>query len=197
MSKKKPINRQKRVPAFNLFKKDFWTLNGRAALVLFTAAIALYIYSISFDYVLDDQIVLTNNAFTQKGIDGIKDILTKESFVGRFGEQRDLVVGARYRPLSIVTFALEYEFWGLNSTLSHLINVLLYAFLTLLLYRVLCVFFVKKIATQWYFSLPFIIALLFVVHPVHSEVVANVKGRDELMASIGALAALYYSFKIC
>jgi len=32
--------------------------------------------------------------------------------------------------------------------------------------------------------LPFIAALLFAVHPVHTEIVANIKGRDEILVSL-------------
>ncbi|MEM1120739.1 MAG: tetratricopeptide repeat protein, partial [Bacteroidota bacterium] len=155
----------------------------------------LYAYSATFEYVLDDQIVLTNNTFTKKGFDGIYDIMTKESFVGRFGEQKNLVTGARYRPLSIVTFAMEYQFFGANSVISHSINVLLYALLGLLLFRILSLFFPLSEEKAWYFSVPFLATLLFVVHPIHTEVVANVKGRDEIMTLLGALGALYGSYK--
>ena len=179
----------------SLFNKGFWRSNLFAGITLFMLAIGLYAYSTTFDYVLDDQIVLTNNSFTKKGFDGIHDIMTKESFVGRFGEQKNLVTGARYRPLSIVTFAMEHQFFGLNTAVSHAINVLLYALLGLLLFRVFHLFLPQKKGTKWYYSLPFLAALLFVVHPVHTEVVANVKGRDEIMTLLGALSALYCTFK--
>ncbi len=170
-----------------------WKQHFLPAALLFIIGIALYAYSVTFEYVLDDQIVLTNNSYTKKGVAGIKEILTTESMSGRFGGQQDLIVGARYRPLSIVTFALEYEFFGLQPFVSHLINVLLYGLLGVLLYRVLCQLFPKK--EQWFWSIPFLASLLFVVHPIHTEVVANVKGRDEIMTLIGALAALYYAIR--
>ena len=171
----------------------FWKRNWLPALLLFIISIGLYAYSTTFEYVLDDQIVLTNNAYTKQGVNGIKDILTKESMSGRFGGQKNLIVGARYRPLSLVTFALEYQFVGLNPFVSHLINVLLYGLLAVLLYRVLCLCFPTE--EQWYFSIAFLTSLLFVVHPLHTEVVANVKGRDEIMTLLGALAALYYAIR--
>lgn len=186
---------QKGASVTSLFDDSFWQRNSLAAGILFILAVSLYAYSVSFDYVLDDQIVLTNNSFTKKGFAGIHDIMTKESFVGRFGEQKNLVTGARYRPLSIVTFAMEHHFFGLNPVISHGINVLLYALLGLLLFRVFSLFFTPNKNQAWYFSLPFLAALLFVVHPVHTEVVANVKGRDEIMTLLGALGALYYTFK--
>jgi len=49
--------------------------------------------------------------------------------------------------------------------------------------------------SEWYLSLPFLAILLFVIHPVHTEVVANVKGRDEIMTLLGALGTLYCVFK--
>jgi len=177
----------------NLPTESFWKKNWLAALILFSIAVALYAYSTTFEYVLDDQIVLTNNEYTKKGINGIKDILTTESMSGRFGGQQDLIVGARYRPLSIVSFALEHQFFGLNTFVSHLINVLLYGLLGILLFRVLGACFPTK--EKWFWSLPFLASLLFVVHPVHTEVVANVKGRDEIMTLIGALGAMYYAIR--
>ena len=173
--------------------EPFWKPYWLPATLLFLLAIALYAYSTTFEYVLDDQIVLTNNNYTKKGINGIQEILTTESMSGRFGGQQDLIVGGRYRPLSIVTFALEYQFFGLNPFVSHLINVLLYGLLGLLLFRVMG--FVFPIQGAWYRSLAFWATLLFIVHPVHTEVVANVKGRDEIMTVMGALGALYFSLR--
>ncbi len=49
--------------------------------------------------------------------------------------------------------------------------------------------------TKWGQTLPFWITLLFIVHPLHVEVVANIKGRDEILALLGELGALYFSFK--
>lgn len=174
---------------------SFWRQNWQPASVIFLLALGLYISTLSFDYVLDDQIVFTKNAFAKEGFAGIFDIMTRESFVGHFGEQKNLVVGARYRPLSLVTFAIEYAFFGINAPVSHFINVLLYALLGLLIFRCLHLFFSSATSERWYRSLPFLMAILFIAHPIHTEVVANVKGRDELMTFLGALGALYCTFK--
>src|ERR1017187_8512399 len=91
-------------------------------------AIAMVVYgnSIFNNYALDDAMVITENAFTQKGISGIKDILTADTFFGFFKENTNNVAGGRYRPLSLVTFALEYQFFGLSPHFSHFINILLF-----------------------------------------------------------------------
>lgn len=166
---------------------------------LFLLAVALYVRAIPYEYVLDDQIVITDNDFTKKGVDGISDILSTDSFQGYFGEQKDLVAGSRYRPLSIVTFALEFELFGLNSKVSHIVNILLYALLAVLIFRVLHLLFPPNRYSPWFMSVAFIGSLLYVLHPIHTEAVANIKGRDEIMTMLGAVASIYavfrYSFK--
>ena len=168
--------------------------NWIAIIIISVAAFALYLQTLPYEYVLDDQIVLTDNQYTNKGFAGISQILTTESFAGYFGEQKDLLPGARYRPLSIVTFAIENQFVGQNSTVSHLLNTLLYAMLCVLIYLTLCLIFKQRTA-NWYFTIPFIAALLYTLHPLHSEVVANVKGRDEILAMLFSVGSLFSVFK--
>lgn len=155
-------------------------------------AFALYWMSLPYGYVLDDQIVITDNAFTKKGVAGIWDILRTESFSGYFGGQQNLVAGARYRPLSIISFAIEQSVFGDNPFLRHFINILLYGLCGLLIFRLFSILPGKSALSRWYLGIPFLAAVLYIFHPVHSEVVANIKGRDEIMTAIGALGALYF-----
>ena len=187
---------KKSVPSSVMFTPGFWKENKWAALVLFSLAFLLYGYSITFgEYVLDDKIVISENKFVQEGAKGIKDILANDTFTGFLGEQQDLVVGSRYRPLSLVFFAMEVEMFGLNAKVGHFFNVLWYALTGLLLFRVFALFVPGTPGRKWYFQLPFIAALIFVLHPIHSEAVANIKGRDEIIALFLSLATLYYSLK--
>jgi len=155
--------------------------------IIFILAFILYANTISHDYALDDAIVITENEFTKKGFGGFKDILSTELFTGFFGKKKDLVVGGRYRPLSLITFAIEYELFGLNPHISHLINILLYAFTGSILFYVLSGLLNHFPSKKWYFSLPFWITIFYIAHPVHTEVVANIKGRDEIISLLGAL----------
>ena len=196
----------------------FFTNNKWQILIISILAIAIYAQSIGFDYALDDTMVITKNQFTQKGINGISDIFRYESFRGYFGEQKQLLEGDRYRPLSIATFAVEQSLFGGNRAISHAINVLLYALTGVFLYRILLMIFPIKNASNTesaasagnemfnnsafdkgriapFFTLPFIATLLFISHPLHVEVVANIKGRDEIIALLGELGALYFTFK--
>ncbi len=157
--------------------------------VFFLLSLGLYFESIKFGYVLDDVMVLSENSFVQKGFAGIWDILSKESFIGYFGEQKDLVAGSRYRPLSIVSFAIESQFFPNTPKLSHLINILLYALTGCVVFRFCKLILQQKTKSIWYWCIPFIAACLFITHPIHSEAVANIKGRDEIMCLLFSLCA--------
>ena len=167
----------------------------RDYILLFVLAFGLYLNTLPYGYVLDDKIVITENQFTKNGLSGIPDILTTDAFVGFYGKEKNLVAGKRYRPLSIVTFAIEYQFFGKAPFVSHLINVLLYAFTCLLLYQLMKRMFPDRKGNPWFLTTPFIISLIFVVHPLHTEAVANIKGRDELLALLASLGALHYTLK--
>jgi hypothetical protein len=159
-------------------------------------AFALYAIGINYGYVLDDEITFWKNIYVQKGIGGLKEIFTTDSFMGYFKEQKFVLEGGRYRPLSLATFALEVEFFGPNHpAISHFINVLLYGFTGILLYRILIGLFPVQEGGRWFFSLPFIASAVFVLHPLHVECVANIKGRDEILALLGGLGAIWATLK--
>ncbi len=170
------------------FFKNYWA----ACLIVTGLSFTLYHSCLSYGYVLDDLMVITGNEYTKKGFDGIWDILTTESFQGYFGEKKELVQGNRYRPLSIMTFAIEYGIVGdVNPWLSHFINILLYAFTGIVLMMILQMLFRNFKSRPWWLSVPFVATLLFMVHPLHTEAVANIKGRDEIMCLLFSLSALY------
>lgn len=197
MSKKrqpKPSPRKPSAPQVPLKPRpaaNFWRAHWLPATLLFVLPFTLYQASLEFGYVLDDKIVLSENQFVKKGLGGIADIFSTESFTGFLGQQQDLVAGARYRPLSIATFALEQEAYGSKPGRSHFWNIILYALTGLMLFRVFWLFGLGSNKRAWYLGIPFWAAALFLLHPIHTEVVANIKGRDEILALLLAVATLY------
>ncbi len=167
-----------------------WVYGCIACLILL-----LYAPSLGGDYVLDDKIVITNNQFTQQGFSGIADIFAHESFRGYFGEQKNLIEGDRYRPLSIATFALEIGLFGKNNPgLSHFINILLYLFSCILLFRVTKQLFQTVLPPKQVHTIALLATLFFAMHPLHVEAVANIKGRDEICTFLALLFSLQYTF---
>lgn len=171
------------------------TLNRLRAIIMLFAVI-LYGVTISFDFTLDDTLMITSNELTKKGISGIPEIFSNDAFVGFFGNDKDLVAGGRYRPLTHAMFAVEYEFFGANPAVGHLMNVILYALLGLIVFNTLSLC-IRNIPSKnkWISYIPFTATLLFIAHPLHTEVVANIKGRDEIISMGGSMLALLYSIR--
>lgn len=189
------------MPPTSTFAPGFWRKNWLPAALLMAAAFGLYWASVAFGYVLDDEMVIQKNTFTQEGFGGIGRIFGADSFMGYFQKQDRLYLleGGRYRPLSLATFAMEIGIFGKENPMlphvSHFVNILLYGLTGLLLYRILLGLFPQKEGGHWYFGLPFLAALIFVLHPLHVECVANIKGRDEILALLFSLGALYATLK--
>jgi tetratricopeptide (TPR) repeat protein len=162
------------------------------AILLFVACFACYGNTLANGYAYDDAVVITENKFTLAGIAGIPGIFGQNTFAGSY---EDVPLLERYRPLSLATFAVERDLFGPNPHVAHAFNVLLFAFSTCLLWAFLRRLLALRGEAQDLEHLPFIAALLFAVHPVHTEIVANIKGRDELLVLVGALSGLLFVFK--
>lgn len=163
--------------------------------IIFILSITVYSNTLNHGFVLDDMMMITHNRFTHEGIDGMGKILTNDAFTGFHGEDKNLLPGGRYRPLSHLMFALEFELFGDNPLPGHLINIILYSLACIILYKALTLLFLNFPFRLWRFSLPFVITLLFALHPLHTESVANIKGRDEILGLIGFASIAYLSLK--
>jgi protein O-mannosyl-transferase len=169
--------------------KTFKYTNSRVLFCCLIISFVLYGNTLWNKYCLDDAIVITKNQFTKKGLSGISDIFKNETFTGFFGKQKQLISGARYRPLSLATFAIEQEYLGNSPAFSHFINILLFAFTAFLLFLIIVLTFKSYFPEVELFAS--LAVLLFLFHPIHTEVIANIKGRDEILALFFSLWAAY------
>ena len=218
-----PLGEKKIISTDSPMTPSFWRAHIFPICILCAIALGLYLPSVKYEYVLDDKMVITENVFTQRGISGVGDIFGYESFRGYFGEKKNYLEGDRYRPLSIATFAVEQSLLGTVSPetksdssaqkklqiqkqesektlrpFRHFMNAFLYALTAFLMYRVLFLMLINENSisvNKWWQTLPFWITLLFIVHPLHVEVVANIKGRDEILCLLGELSALFFSLR--
>lgn len=158
-------------------------------IVIFLFGALLYANTIPFDYVLDDKLYITGNEYTKQGIDGIDDHWKNDLLTGFYGKKKNLVEGGRYRPLPLTTHAIEWAVFKRNPHISHFINILIYGFLGAVLLNVLIRIFETSDSKKWWWNVAFIAAALFMAHPLHTEVGANIKSRDELMSTLFALLA--------
>lgn len=150
---------------------------------LFFAAIAFLIYAntLHHGYVLDDFSVIRENNVVMQGTQAIPTIF-KTSY--RYGYMN--LEDGLYRPLSLAMFATEWQISPDNPSLSHWVNVLLFALSCSILFVVL-----RKLFHQYSIAIPVIATLLFAVHPIHTEVVANIKSRDEILSLLFILFSFY------
>ena len=149
-------------------------------------AFLLYAQSISFDYAADDGSVIAENSVTTQGLKGIPTILQKDYWYGTGNYFRP----AQYRPTSLITYAVEWEFFPRNPHVSHFVNVVLFALTCWLLFLLLCRMFGNN-----NILLPLICCLLSAAHPIHTEVVNNIKSRDEIFCFLFAIASMIFALK--
>lgn len=190
------------------------------ALILSLLAFVFYFNSFFNENAFDDQMVITQNEYVQEGISGIPNILSKGSYYSYFhhNNSNEQLPGGRYRPLSIVTFAIEQQFMGtipsekadsffkqditFNTSgpeheqlaqqmhIRHVVNVLLYIVSIIVL-----LYFLRLIVFKGSPMAAFIAALVFTIHPIHTEVVANVKSRDEILSLLFICLTFIFEFK--
>ena len=148
--------------------------------ILALISFALYANTLLNGYVMDDVMVLKDNTMVTQGMKAIPELLTTPHMRGYLVIPNDL-----YRPLSLVMFAAEYQFFGTSPMGYHLFNVLYFVGCVLMFFLFMDKFFGGKKT-----AVAFIAALIFAVHPIHTEVVANIKSRDELMCFFFAFLSL-------
>jgi hypothetical protein len=261
------------------FKYFTFLTHKMAMIIVGIVGFTFYITSINGEYALDDGIIIHQNDHVIKGFRGIKDILTRDAYESFYRRMcaTDQLAGGRYRPLSVVSFAIEQQFigpyrtglyykaedsnkngvldkemtsyttpcgrpetnyeyndyidvngdnivqpnecyqcWDLNKNfknefdedlnidgvfnevdcqvygakLRHFNNIWTFALGCMFLYLVFSRYFFRK--NQ---DLAFLAALIFTMHPIHSEAIANVKSRDEIFSLIFVSLTFLYSFK--
>lgn len=84
--------------------------------------------------------------------------------------------GDGYRPLTLLSFNIQYVAGGGRPMLFHAVNIILYAVVA-----VLVLLLARRVLPSW---AAFVIAACFAVHPVHVEAVANVVGQSELLVAL-------------
>jgi tetratricopeptide (TPR) repeat protein len=99
-----------------------------------------------------------------------------------------------YRPLLHISFLLTYQLFGLAPWGFHLVNIVLHAGVTILVFLIASRLFsvTTPRASPVTRFLPFIAAMLFAVHPIHTEVVAWVGGVTDLVFTLFTLLSLYF-----
>ena len=152
---------------------------------LIAALLAFVLYANTFghEWALDDFSIIKENWVTQSGIgEGIATHLTHSYRYG-YGVGYNTL----YRPLSLVLFTIEWSMFPDSPGFMHFMNVVWYALTGFLLF-----FTLKRVLNNYNVFLPFATTLLFIAHPIHTESIANIKGRDDILGFFFILLAIYW-----
>lgn len=141
--------------------------------LLFAFSFLLYAGTIGYDFALDDVAAVKKNVYVQQGVTAIPRLLTTSFWAG----YDPTLPPWTYRPLSLILFAIEGQLFGNNPRTYHFFNVLFYALSVSLLYL-----FLRRLLRHHHPAVPFSITLIFASHPIHTEAVANIKSRDEILS---------------
>ncbi|MFQ5510404.1 MAG: tetratricopeptide repeat protein [Candidatus Krumholzibacteriia bacterium] len=151
---------------------------ARPALVVFLVAFALYANTIGHGFVWDDvPIIVKNEAIRTLDAPTVKNIFTQEFVTAPHRK------GGYYRPLVTLSYHVDYKLSGASPVGFHVTNVLLNAVVCVLVFLFLWLLFRHT-------GIAFVSALLFAVHPAHTENVAWVAGRTDVLATLWMLVSL-------
>ena len=146
-----------------------------AAFLAGASAVLLSANSVLNDFAYDDNPVIVENPALQD-LGTLPEALISPYWPNEYG--RDLGL---WRPAATAFYGIQWAVWGENPAMFHLVNVLLHGVVTALVVLVLA-----ELAPL---ALAFVAGLLFAVHPVHVEAVANVVGLAEVLSSALYLGA--------
>lgn len=147
-----------------------------AALLVLAVALAVYANAVPNGFALDDVPIIQQNELVTEGAP-YGEIWTSQYWPDLPTEM------ALYRPLTVSTYRLEWGLWNGSPRGFHATNVLLHGLASVLVLHLLV-----SLGAGWGASLAG--ALVFAVHPVHVEAVANVVGRAEVLATLSVLAGI-------
>ena len=161
--------------------KNSTSLTRSLGLLVGVVGFLCYVQTLSYQYTLDDFSIIKGNRVTTMGAGAIGTIF-KTPYRYGYTTQGDQL----YRPVPKSIFAILWSVSPNNPFPGHLLNVLLYGMTGFLLFITL----LKYLGSQ--IHLAFIASLIFIVHPIHAEVVANIKSLDEILSLLFFLLSLYW-----
>lgn len=150
-------------------------------LILAAVTAVVFFNSLGNGFVYDDELLITGQAQYLSDFNNLFSTTVSMVF-------QDKRVSAFYRPVLMMTYFIDYRLGGGNAFSFHLTNILIHLANVILVFYLVFLLFGDRL-------LAFFSGLVFAVHPVQSEAVAWVSGRnDPLMLLFLLLAFLAFVF---
>ncbi|XP_048246983.1 protein O-mannosyl-transferase TMTC4-like [Haliotis rufescens] len=171
-----------------------------ASVLVFCLAVLCFANSRDGEFVFDDLWAIINN----------RDVLPETSLTAVFahdfwGQVLDEKSHKSYRPLTVMTYRWNYA-WagGLHPRGFHVVNIVLHGLVSVIFLAVFSVLMsgyqVDQESARPVFASPrasLLCAVLFAVHPIHTESVAGVVGRADLLCALTFLLSFLLYARAC
>jgi tetratricopeptide (TPR) repeat protein len=141
-------------------------------LILSILPVITYCNTLNNDFVFDDLALIQGS----KTLPALKDVTSIISV---------LTQKNAYRPVRTLSYAIDYHFSGINPLSYHISNISYHIITTLLVYLVTLSILSNRVTA-------FITALLFAVHPVHTDSVTYLAGRRDILCVLFYLMGFYF-----
>jgi len=157
-------------------------------MILLLVSFAVYFNALFGDFVYDDKEQVVNNPWI-RDIGNIPTIFSRS--VWSF--QPGLSTWNYYRPLMHIVYMLNYHVFGLKPWGFHLVNILFHCGVSALVFLIIRRFLTEHTVTtsSVYLSPPFMAAMLFASHPIHTEAVTWVAGLPDVAFTFFYLLSFY------
>jgi len=157
-------------------------------MILLLVSFAVYFNALFGDFVYDDKEQVVNNPWI-RDIGNIPTIFSRS--VWSF--QPGLSTWNYYRPLMHIVYMLNYHVFGLKPWGFHLVNILFHCGVSALVFLIIRGFLTEHRVTtsSVYLSPPFMAAMLFASHPIHTEAVTWVAGLPDVAFTFFYLLSFY------
>ena len=150
------------------------------ALIIF-AGVFSYANSLGGQFLWDDESLVQYNPYI-KDWSHLPKIFT--SRLGSVAKES----GAFYRPVQTLTYLVDYSFWRLNVFGYHFVNMTWHILVAISIFGLIQVLFQSG-------KLSLLTALLFIVHPIHTEAVSYISGRADSLATFFMILSYIFYLK--
>jgi tetratricopeptide (TPR) repeat protein len=162
--------------------------NFAPIMILLLVSFSVYFNALFGDFIYDDQDQIVKNPW-------IKDVRNIPTIFSRsvWSFQPGLSTWNYYRPLMHIVYLFNYHIFGLNPLGFHLVNILFHCGTSVLVFLIIRKFLTAQNVSKAsvYFSAPFVAAMLFASHPIHTEAVTWIAGLPDVAFTFFYLLSFY------
>lgn len=150
----------------------------RPYFIIFTLGFLLYSQTLWFGFTyFDDDVLVLNNAPVLQNIKNIGAVFSNDVFSGN--------AKLYYRPLLNISLMFDAQIGGTSPFVYHLDNILLHIIATSLIFYLLFLLTKRK-------NLAFCLSVFFLVHPVISQAIAWIPGRNDSLLAIFVISSFIF-----